>query len=212
MKEVGSVRHRRLEGHMRPDLIWRLGILALTIPSQAATQAAAQAAPARWFVAEMRQLVTQPGVWWVTDNAVYRGPNEPFVRYATHWTTEDDGWTVAGRLVAVDTAGNVLPMWSYRMFWHPGEGQGYLMQTSSWGAYATGPMRLDSTAASRTILNDQDSWQPGGAAARSRHRSWFADADTHLTESFTWRDGAWVPHRTYRWVRQSFDPAPGPSR
>jgi hypothetical protein len=177
-------------------------LAALLLPSAAA----AQAGPAAWFQAELRQLVTAPGTWWVAGNTEHLSADEPFVKYAIRWDAEDDGQSVSGRLVAVDSAGRVYPMWTYRMYWHPGERQPYLMQTSSWGAYAVGPLRLDSSATRRAIVNEQDMWQPDGARSRTRHRSWFPDESTHVTVSSTWTNDAWVPGRTYRWVRQAFSP------
>lgn len=181
--------------------------LLLTLVAVAPAIVTAQAPP-RWFVAELRQLATGGDAWWVADNAPFTGPDEPFVRYATRWLPADDGRTLTGELVAIDTAGRRLPMWTYRMYWHPGEQQGYLMQTSSWGAYGIGPLRVDSSAVSRITVNDQEFWQPDGGSSRSRHRSWFEGDSIHVTESLQWRDGAWQPGRTYRW-RRTADGATG---
>lgn len=182
---------------MRSTML-RIAALAALAASITIAPVAAQA-PEPWFTDELQRLATGADAWWVADNAAFVGPDEPFVRYATRWITADGGRTLTGELVGIDSTGRRQSFWTYRMYWHPGDRQGHLMQTSAWGAYATGPMRVDSSGTTPVLVNDQDFWQPDGSASRSRHRSWYEGDSVHVTESLQWRDGAWQPGRTYRW-------------
>ncbi len=169
----------------------------------AAGSAAAQEPSAEvpaWMLREM-EFLTRDGGRWITDNAAYRGPNEPYDAYGLEWTWGIGQKTVRGRLFGLQDGREVGTFWEFRMVWHPGRREVLLYQFGGDGTLGVGPLAALEDGRTESI---QTFYSTDGAAVRVRHLA-SNMGDVHETMSFDDDGTGWKPRRTYVWKRERSD-------
>jgi hypothetical protein len=138
---------------------------------------------------------------WITDNTPHRSESEPFDQYGLEWTWGLGQHSLIGRLYGLTNGKDVATFWQFRQFWHPGEGQLTVEQFGTDGTYGVGP-NVGQADGSFEML--QVFYSPtAGTRARVGHQASMKDG-RHVTASFdVGEDGAWVPRRSYVWIKQA---------
>lgn len=172
-------------------------IFILSMALLAAPVCAMAQSPA-WFVDEIKTLTAESGRW-VADNSAFKSEGEPFEAYVIEWKAGFDGHTMTGRLFGLKDGVETPSFWEFRQYWHPGRAEATLDQFGWGGVLGSGPMTREGAG---VTVTDQTFYQPDGTSRREGHRSYFRDAQTHVTESFDIAGDKWTPRRTYIWKRQ----------
>jgi hypothetical protein len=172
--------------------------VALCAAGVAASTEAQVNAPPAWMQHEMESL-TRDGGRWITDNAAYRGPDEPHDAYGLEWSWGIGRKTVRGRLFGLQGGRDVGTFWEFRMVWHPGRREVLLYQFGGDGTLGVGPMIALADGRTEAV---QTFYAPDGTVARVRHLT-RTDGDTHETSSFDEDGSGWKPRRTYVWRRET---------
>jgi len=147
-------------------------------------------------------FLTRDGDHWRTSNAEYRQGGEPEA-YGMRYVKVPGGLAARGCLWG-ETGGAVVAVyWHFFMGWDPRSGRGLLYQSAPNGLIGIGELTQRDGPVSESV---QTFVAPDGSSFELRHRSVEEDAETYRTESFEQRDGAWVPRRTYTWVRRADGP------
>lgn len=149
------------------------------------------------YLAEIAALTAGSGRW-VTDNSAYKSEQEPYDAYGTEWRASFDGTTLSGRLFGLVDGKEVETFWEFRHYWHP-ERQQAVVEQFGWGGTVGLGTATYSDDRART---HQIFYYANGSQRAVGHVSTFPDAMTHITESFTIRDDAWLPDRRYVWRLQ----------
>lgn len=151
------------------------------------------AAPA-WFLEEIAKLTADSGRW-VTDNAEYKGEQEPYDAYGMEWVSSFDGTTMSGRLFGIAEGKDTGNFWEFRLYWHPEREQAVIEQFGWGGTVGIGTM----WPAGDTTKSEQTFFTVDGGANLSGHISSFPDASTHVTGGFDIDGETWTPRREYTW-------------
>lgn len=150
-----------------------------------------------WFQAELTRL-TQGTGRWIADNSPYVSDTETIEAYGTEWRWSLGRAGVTGRLFGLVDGAEVATYWEYRLYWDGAAQQAVTEQFGANGAYGRGYM----VGFGEGTLADQTFTGPDGNQWRDLHHAWF-EGSTHVTRSYGWAEGAWVPRRTYRWELES---------
>ncbi len=166
-------------------------------------EGAAGPTPPEWFV-QHNAFLTQGSGRWITDNAAYRSEDEPYDAYGLEWKSGLGGQTVTGRLFGLQNGREVGTFWEFRILWHPGEGQGHIMQYGGDGTLGTGTMEPRGEG---KVWMVQDFYNPDGSRVRLAHESthgpgaWVHDRSFMMSS-----DGEWLARRSYDWKLEPPDP------
>lgn len=149
-----------------------------------------------WLREHMDDHVAGTGTW-ITDNAAYRGPNEPYERYGQRWRSSPGRSSIVGELFGI-VGTDTTVFWDFRVYWHPGRGEGVVAQYHVAGTLGEGVVR---SLRAHEAESDQTFWAPDGRPTRTRHVLRFSERRLE-TASHDWIDGRWEPRRTYVWLRE----------
>jgi len=148
-----------------------------------------------WLREHMANRVAGTGRW-ITDNAAYRGTDEPVDAYGMEWAWGPGRQSIRGRLFGLHGDKEVGTYWHLQLAWHPGERRPVLYQFGGGGAVGIGPMDFQDGK----IIVDQVFFRPDGSSFRTRHESLEAEG-LEDSCSFDWAGGRWVARRHYVWRR-----------
>jgi len=177
--------------------IW-VGVCAKVSGQQAEAKAKAEATIAgipKW-VMDYFNFRTGGTGRWVTDNSKYKGENEPFDEYVTEWTWSAGKQSIKGRLVGLKEKKEVATFVEFRMFWHPAQRKVITQAFSANGSHAAGELQRSESE----IRIEHTVFNLAGGSYRELIRE-IDSKDEFRTEDFIWKDGNWVPQRTYLWRR-----------
>lgn len=133
---------------------------------------------------------------WIASNDRYRTPanGEPASYGQRYWL--GFGGTTAHGCLWGEYPGQRPVFWRYFTAWDPVRQDFLVHQESGNGTIGLGH---EDPA---TGIAEQVFTRPDGSSSRTRHVSRTVSADTVLTQSLDWANDAWVPRRSYTWVRQ----------
>lgn len=172
------------------------------VPAALAAQAP-EGAPA-WLTEQMTTMVTGDSLRWLTDNCRWQGPDEPFSAYGTRFWWGPGRLSLRGVLFAIRDGRETQPIWSFSLFWHPGERKVLLTQVGFHGVYGAGEMRRRPDGSFETT---QLFWSPDGTRSEIRHEDRFEGGTRHIGQSANLVNGEWKPGRSYTWIKE---PSPDP--
>lgn len=138
---------------------------------------------------------------WITSNEDYQtvANGEPPAYGMSYDRSIWPGAATGCQWSAFEDAQNRMD-WGFLIGWDVERDAAFLSQFSPGGILSSGLM--ESIAGAHTkitqtiLLLDGTSWS-------IRHETRSEGRDVFITQSFNQADGEWVPHRTYRWIRQS---------
>lgn len=168
--------------------------LALTLIACAASAKEAGPALPAWYVQELSQLSQGSGLW-VADNTPFKGEAETHDAYAVEWRMTPDRRGLTGRLFGLAGRTRSADLWQFRIHWDAKQRQAIVQQFSTSGTIGYGTLN----GFDRATLTDQTFTAPDGRQWRELHHAWF-EGKVHVTRSFEWHDGSWMPKRSYRWL------------
>ena len=139
---------------------------------------------------------------WITDNSVFKSENELYDAYLTEWKWGIGKNSIRGRLAAIIDNKEVVTVWEYQLFWHPGENKAILHQFGRNGVFGVGEM-VSVEDDGQTVRNTEMTFfAPDGTSWKDLHNLYEKD-DEHKTISFTYKDETWREGRTYTWKREA---------
>ncbi len=155
---------------------------------------------------------TRDGSWWWTSNEAYReqdgeGSAEA---YGMRFWLAPGAISAIGCLWSIHDGGLVEIAWHFQQGWDGTRGRPFVYQAHTSGT-GSGFGYVGELTRKGGIL-DQDFWWTDGTTSRTRHDERWIDDDTRVGASLTWREGEWVPNRSYTWERRRGGNVPcGPS-
>ncbi len=131
-----------------------------------------------WWVDHV-EFISRGGGRWLTPNPP--GEHDPNVpdAFGMEWRAASNGYLLIGRLYGVENGVEATEYWTFREFWHPGEGRAIVQQWGESGAYGVGESRWENGEG----LLEQTFWLPDGRSWRTGHRNQEM-GDEYLTLSF----------------------------
>lgn len=186
--QMNTTSHPRLQRYAGWLAVTVLGLAGISI---AWPDDDASAVPT-WFRTSLAELAQGSGRW-IADNARHRSDGEPFDAYGIEWRWGLGKQSLTGRLFGLQEGKEVADFWEFRIYWDGAGGTGVIEQFAGHGVVGRGAL----VGFGDGTLTDQTFTDAQGRQWRELHHSWF-ERDTHVTQSFEWKDGAWLPKRTYR--------------
>lgn len=160
--------------------------------------APAAAALPQWW-ADHVAFVSRDGGTWVTPNTT-ADPNAPDA-FGMEWRASHEGRVLTGRLYGLRDGRESAEYWTFREFWHPGEGRAIVQQWGGPGVYGVGESRWEN---GEGVL-DQTFWLPDGRSWREGHRN-RERGDEYETNAFDIdAQGVWMLTDARVWRRQRAD-------
>lgn len=149
-----------------------------------------------WVLDHLAQQVGR----WVTDNAAYKGDQEPFDAYGLEWAWGLGEQSITGRLFGIQAGEEAGTFWEFRVFWHPGEQQLKLYQYGGNGAVGIGSIQRTGEHKTEAL---QTFFGPDGSSSQIGHREEIIDGAQHSQSFNIGEDGSWTINRSYVWHRES---------
>lgn len=127
----------------------------------------ARAAPPGWWAGHV-DYISREGGTWVTPNPAAAGDPAAPDSFGMTWTATNDGYGLSGRLYGLKDGREVAEFWTFREFYHPGDGRIIFEQWGGPGAYGLGETVMTGPGAFRI---DQTFWLADGRNWRERHEA-----------------------------------------
>lgn len=182
---------------MRLVIAAALVAIAAHACASGAAPAPESAGPPDWWADHVRFISGDGGTWVTPNSKATDDPDAPDA-FAMTWVAASEGRLLIGRLFGLKNGREVAEYWTFREFWHPGEGRVVAQQWSSWGAYGEG--EATSPEPNRGQL-DQTFWLADGRSWREGHRT-LASGDEYVTDVFDIdAKGNWSPRDRNVWQR-----------
>lgn len=179
-----------------PIVVSLAALLVVACATADAPKTPASPNPPDWWGEHVRFMSADGGTW-VTPNAKAEKPDDPDA-YAMTWTAASAGRLLNGRLYGLKDGREVAEYWTFKEFYHPGEGRVVVQQWSSWGVYGEGETTCP--APNRGQL-DQTFWLADGRHWREGHRT-LENGDEYVTEVYDIdADGKWSLRDSNTWKR-----------
>lgn len=156
-------------------------------------------APAPQWWRDHVAFITRDGGIWVSPNPPGASDQSQPDAFAMEWRAAYGDHLLIGRLYGLRNGQEIAEYWSFREFWHPGEGRAVLQQWGGPGVYGAGESRWENGAG----VTEQTFWLPDGRSWREGHRN-RERGDEYETHAFDIDDaGNWISKDPRVWRRQA---------